>query len=203
MLKGRFIVFIAALKQLIPDRANKSTISFSLLRVRFNSVRGVDRDREMRVVTRFGLVCLAVAASVASAFAVNPPADSSNGLTLHSTVGTVAGGASGSGETATNVSPGETLNIIGDCVMPMPSADNLRVVLTSTDSAASIEPGFRSVLATDQEMNGDTLKVRVPDLPETANRTFEVKVFRLGAERPEICNAGAIRIGGQAKGKVG
>jgi hypothetical protein len=59
------------------------------------------------------------------------------------------------------------------------------------------------VLATDQVIRGDTLQVRVPDLPEAANRTFQVRVFRLGEQAPEICEAGAIRIGGQAAGKVG
>ena len=76
-------------------------------------------------------------------------------------------------------------------------------MLTLTDSLASVEPGFRSVLATDQEVRGNTLQVRVPDLPAAANRTFQVRVFRLGEQAPEVCDAGAIRIGGQANGKVG
>jgi len=60
------------------------------------------------------------------------------------------------------------------------------------------------VLATDQEIGGGGLQVRVPDLPETANRIFMVKVFRLGQEAPEICDAGSIRIGSAShQGKVG
>jgi len=159
-------------------------------------------DREMRVVTRFGLVLIAVAGMSGSAFALSPqqPSDS---LILHSTLGAIAENQSSPTGTATEVKPGETLSIVGDCVMPLHSAENVRVVLTLTDSLASVEPGFRSVLATDQEVRGNTLQVRVPDLPEAANRTFQVRVFRLGEEAPQVCDAGAIRIGGQTNGKVG
>jgi hypothetical protein len=64
-------------------------------------------------------------------------------------------------------------------------------------------PGYRSVLATDQEIRAGGLHVRVPDLPEAANRVFQVKVFRLGEEAPEICDAGTIRIGAVSPRKVG
>jgi hypothetical protein len=40
-------------------------------------------------------------------------------------------------------------------------------------------------------------------LPEAANQVFSVRVFRLGAGSPEICNAGSIRIVGATQGKVG
>jgi hypothetical protein len=74
-------------------------------------------------------------------------------------------------------------------------------VLTFADTAA--DAGFRSVVATDQQIQSDGLSVRVPDLPEAANQVFSVRVFRLGAGSPEICNAGSIRIVGATQGKVG
>ena len=152
-------------------------------------------------MTRFSCVLVAVVAMSGSAFALNP--QENDGLVLHSTLGAVAEEKSAAAAAATDVKPGETLSIVGDCVMPLRSAENLRVVLTLTDAHASIEPGFRSVLATDQVLDGNTLQVRVPDLPEAANRTFQVKVFRLGEQAPEVCDAGEIRIGGQTGGKVG
>jgi hypothetical protein len=158
-------------------------------------------DRELRVFTRFGCVLIAIVAMSGSAYALSP--QESDGLILHSTLGAIAEDNSSAAVTATEVKPGETLSIVGDCVMPLHSAENVRVVLTLTDSLASVEPGFRSVLATDQEVRGNALQVRVPDLPEAANRTFQVRVFRLGEQAPEVCDAGAIRIGGQAGGKVG
>ncbi len=153
-------------------------------------------------MARLGCVCFAGVAMTGSAFALGPQADNADGPILHSTLSPVTQENSAAGM-ATEVKPGDTLSIVGDCVMPLHSAENVRVVLTLTDALASVEPGFRSVLATDQEIRGGTLQVRVPDLPEAANRTFQVKVFRLGEDSPEVCNAGAIRIGGQTQGKVG
>jgi hypothetical protein len=137
-----------------------------------------------------------------AAYAVNPPpAEDVSGLVLHSTLSSVTGENSGITAPIADVKPGETLTITGACVMRVHSADNLRVVLTLADSAAEM-PGYH-VLATDQTIGGGGLQVRVPDLPETADRIFMVKVFRLGHEAPEICDAGSIRIGAAPLGKVG
>jgi hypothetical protein len=139
-----------------------------------------------------------------AAYAVNPPAPAEDvsGLVLHSTLSSVTGENSGITAPIADVKRGETLTITGECVMRVHSADNLRVVLTLADSASTEMPGYR-VLATDQAIGGGGLQVRVPDLPETADRIFMVKVFHLGNEAPEICDAGSIRIGAAPLGKVG
>jgi hypothetical protein len=135
-----------------------------------------------------------------AAYAVNPPAENASGLVLHSTLGSVTGGNSGIAPVG-EVQPGETITITGTCVARAQSAD-LRVVLTFADSSLNM-PGYRSLVATDQEINADGLSVRVPDLPGAANRVFSVKIFHLGQEMPEICDAGSIRIGSAPHGKVG
>ena len=88
--------------------------------------------------------------------------------------------------------PGDELTITGACVANAKSAGDLRVMLTLSDSNA--KAGLH-VLATDQSIGAEGLNVRVPDLPETANRDFNVKVFRLNHDAPEICNAGTIHVG--------
>jgi len=153
-------------------------------------------------MVRTALTC-AFMICASAAYAVNPPAENASGLIPHSTLGSVTGENSGITAPIADVKPGETFTITGECVRRVHSADNLRVVLTFADSADAM-PGYRSVLATDQEIGGGGLQVRVPDLPETANRIFMVKVFRLGQEAPEICDAGSIRIGSAShQGKVG
>ncbi|HXJ01565.1 MAG TPA: hypothetical protein VNH44_10095 [Micropepsaceae bacterium] len=137
-----------------------------------------------------------------TAYAATPPADDASGLVLHSTLGSVTGENSGITAPIGEVQPGETFVITGACVTRANSADNLRVVLTFADAAASA-PGYHSVVATDQEINASGLAVRVPDLPEAADRVFSVKVFRLDQAAPEICNAGSIRIGSTPHGKLG
>ena len=139
---------------------------------------------------------------VSTAYAVNPPAETASGLVLHSTLGSVTGENSGSAAPVGEVKPGETFTITGRCVTRTQSADRLRVVLTFADGSADM-PGYRSLVATDQEINADGLSVRVPDLPEAANRVFSVKVFRLRGNMPRICDAGSIRIGGATQGKIG
>lgn len=99
------------------------------------------------------------------------------------------------------VRPGEKLTITGACVTNVKSADHLRVMMTLADDT-SADAGFH-VLATEQTIGEDGLNVRVPDLPETADRDFNVRVFRLGADSPKICDAGTIHVGASNKHHLG
>lgn len=151
---------------------------------------------------KFALTCAFTMVLASTAFAVKPAAEDESGLVLHSTLGSVTGANSGITAPIPDVKPGEIFSISGDCVSRVRSADNLRVVLTLAEGDAA-KPGYRSVLATDQEIHAGLLHVRVPSMPEAENRVFLVKVFRLGQEAPQICEAGTIRIGTAVQGKVG
>ena len=154
----------------------------------------------MRIL-KIVLLAAAIAASASATYAVNLPAEDASGVVLHSTLGSVTGENSGISAPVGEVQAGETFKITGACVSPMQSDENLRVVLTFADDGAGA--GYRSMVATDQQLQSDGLSVRVPDLPDADNRVFSVKVFRLGNAAPEICNAGSIRIVGATQGKVG
>src|SRR5258705_3545388 len=125
---------------------------------------------------RTALICALVTACAGTAFAVNPPAENAVGLVLHSTLSSVTGENSGIAAPVADVKPGETFTITGECVTTVRSADNLRVVLTLADSDAA-KPGYRSVLATDQEIRAGGLFVPVPDMPQAANPGFLLKDF--------------------------
>ena len=144
-----------------------------------------------------GLACTALLASSAVAQPLNPPSEDATGVVLRSTVGEFSGRAAGAGEPVAEVRPGQTMTITGECVRA-PSTESLRVVLTIADGTS----GYRAVLATDQRFRDGNLQVRVPDMPESDNQVFQVKVFRLGEQTPQICEAGAIRIDAQPD-KVG
>ena len=144
-----------------------------------------------------GLVCTALLASSAIAQPLNPPSEDATGVVLRSTVGEFSGRTAGGGEPVAEVRPGQTVTITGECVRA-PSADGLRVVLTLAEGTT----GYRAVLATDQRIRDGNLQVRVPDMPQSDNHVFQVKVFRLGEQSPQICEAGAIRIDAQPD-KVG
>jgi hypothetical protein len=147
-------------------------------------------------------LCAACLMVTGTAYAVNLPAENASGLVLHSTLGSLTGENSGIAIPTGEVQPGSTFVITGACVARVKSADHLRVVLTFADSSPD-QPGYRSVVATDQEIDAGGLAVRVPDFPEAANRVFSVKVFQLGESAPQMCDAGSIRIGGATPGKLG
>ena len=145
------------------------------------------------------LVCAVFLAGAAFAQPGSPPSEDATGLILQSTVGEFSGRAPvPPSEVVGDVRPGETMTITGDCVQA-PSADDLRVVLTLAEGTS----GYRAVVATDQRMLDGNLQVRVPDMPEADNRVFQVRVFRLDEQSPQICEAGAIRIDTDPDGKVG
>lgn len=154
----------------------------------------------MRILRTLSLAAV-LAISASATYAVNLPVEDASGVVLHSTLGSVIGDNSGIRAAAEDVQPGETFMITGACVARVQSADNLRVVLTFADSGAG--EGYRSVVATDQEIQSEGLAVRVPHVPGAANRVFSVKVFHLGNDTPEVCDAGSIRIVGTTQGKVG
>jgi hypothetical protein len=144
-------------------------------------------------VTGIFLIGIAGAANAADA------TDGKGEVVLNGTIATLAS-PSESG-TVANVKPGEELTITGDCVTNVKSADRLRVMLTLADDTDA-QSGFH-VLATEQTIGSEGLNVRVPDLPQTANRDFNVKIFRLGDDAPKICNAGTIHVDAPAKHHLG
>jgi hypothetical protein len=131
------------------------------------------------------------------ACAVAAPAEGQ--VVLNGTIGSDK--ASSDPTPVAQVRPGEEMTITGACVTHVKSADHLRVMMTLAGDT-SADSGYH-VLATEQAIGEDGLNVRVPDLPETANRDFKVRVFRLGADSPKICDAGTIHVGAPNKHHLG
>jgi hypothetical protein len=150
----------------------------------------------------FAFVAAAFLASAAAAQPGIAPSEDATGTVLRSTFGEFSGRLSAPVDGVADVRPGETVTITGECVR-VSSADNLRVVLTVARRPDGSATGYRAIVATDQRMRDGNLQVRVPDLPEAEDHVFQVKVFRLGEQVPQICAAGAIRIDAHPDGKVG
>ena len=142
-----------------------------------------------------GLFLIALAGAAQAADSGNAPAD----VVLNGTIATLTGAAT-PGPVA-QVRPGDQVTITGDCVTNVKSAGDLRVMLTLAGEPAPAA-GYH-VLATDQRIGSQGLNVRVPDLPETLNRDFNVRVFRLDDDTPQICNAGVIHVGAGSKRHLG
>ncbi|HJW40446.1 MAG TPA: hypothetical protein VJ476_04355 [Rhizomicrobium sp.] len=68
-------------------------------------------------------------------------------------------------------------------------------VVLSLDSAAGETPtGYSSVLATNQIVARHAVHVQVPDVPDIANHTVNVKVYVTDAKGTRACDAGRVRI---------
>ena len=92
----------------------------------------------------------------------------------------VTGENSGIAAPMADVKPGETFTITGECVTRVHSAENLRVVLTLADTDTAM-PGYRSVLATEQEIGAGGLSMSACPICRKPPTAFsQVKVFRLG-----------------------
>lgn len=97
----------------------------------------------------------------------------------------------GGGETIRKVTRGDKLAIACDG-MDLSSGD-VRVVL-NVDASGAKKLGYQGVLATEQTHDNGKLQIRVPDAPDLANHTVNVKVFVMNGGSTTSCDAGTVRV---------
>jgi hypothetical protein len=139
----------------------------------------------MRGLWAIVLSAVAVAGVSGDAFAGNhgPRAGT---IVLHST----SDAASSTVLSPREVTPGQMVMITGDCV---DEDAKINVVLSLAEPAP--RAGWHAMLVTDMEMQDGNLHVRVPNIPEARNHTFQVKLYVGESEHACVCEAGQIRIG--------
>jgi hypothetical protein len=99
-----------------------------------------------------------------------------------------------SGEIVPMVSPGDEISI--DCEsldMHAPDSD-VRVVLTISATPGETGPGYKKVLATDEELMRGAVKVRIPNTPDLMDHTVDLNVYVVNASGSQTCNAGHLKI---------
>jgi hypothetical protein len=72
-----------------------------------------------------------------------------------------------------------------------PGAD-VRVVMALAPSEPST--GYTAVMATNQHIDGHSVQVQVPNVPDIANHTVSVKVYVTDAKGTKACDAGRVHI---------
>lgn len=93
------------------------------------------------------------------------------------------------------VSPGEVIGIACNALVQNTADYNVRVVLTiSAMPSEAPEPGYRKVLATNEQLSQGAVHVRVPQVPDLLNHTVNVNVYVLNPGGSENCNAGHMHI---------
>jgi len=133
---------------------------------------------------RAGIIAIAMSAITTAALASPPYA---NELMLPT-----AGAARAASDAAIpSVARGQFLGLACASV-ERAASDAVRVVLLTGADAA--ETGYSGVLATEQEISGSTVHVRVPDLPDLVQRIVSIKVYVTDAHGLKSCDGGKVRI---------
>jgi hypothetical protein len=97
-------------------------------------------------------------------------------------------------DVVTIVSPGEQIGIACDALSVVQQNSDVRVVLTISAAPGEIPPGYRKVLATDQQLSKGTVHVKVPNTPEIANHTYDMSVYVVDPKGSQSCDAGSVKV---------
>jgi len=93
-----------------------------------------------------------------------------------------------------DVTPGDNIMIACDAVQKRAADSDVRVVLTISALPGESTPGYAKVLATDEQLFKDAVRVRIPQLPSLEDHTVGLDVYVVGSENAEHCDAGHMKI---------
>jgi len=74
------------------------------------------------------------------------------------------------------------------------SGDDVKVVMSIAGAPGDQDTGYAAVLATQQTVERHSVHVQVPDVPNLANHTVNVRVYVTNAKGIKACDAGRVRI---------
>ena len=74
------------------------------------------------------------------------------------------------------------------------TSSDVRVLMSVAD-AGNMPTDHSSIMATNQHVSRHAVSVTVPDMPEFANHTINVRVFVTNAKGTRQCDAGRVRVG--------
>jgi len=92
------------------------------------------------------------------------------------------------------VSTGDQIGIACNALVKSNADTDVRVVLTISAEPGETPPGFKKVLATDEDVAHGAVRVRIPTVPDLENHTVNVNVYVMGDKGTESCDAGHMKI---------
>ncbi|HEY3637998.1 MAG TPA: hypothetical protein VGK90_07570 [Rhizomicrobium sp.] len=135
----------------------------------------------MQKIAGFLATAALVLIPAAAANAQLPP--SADRVTAHSNTGV-----------SPDLIPGDNIEIACEAVEKRAADSDVRVVLTISAIPGESEPGYQKVLATDEQLLKDAVRVRIPQLPTLEDHTVGVDVYVVGSTTAEHCDAGHVKI---------
>lgn len=97
-------------------------------------------------------------------------------------------------EIVPQVNTGDQIGIACGALTNSDAESDVRVVLTISAEPGEIPPGYKKVLATDEDVGHGAVRVRIPTVPDLENHTVNVAVYVMGNKGAESCDAGHMRI---------
>jgi len=141
----------------------------------------------------------AVAAGLCLLVLMSVPAAAS-GVRIHASSPETIAPLGNGDEVVPVVAPGEEIGIACDALEYTAPDNDVRVVLTiSAAPSDTASPGYKKVLATNEQLTKGAVHVKVPDMPDLTNHTVHVDVYVMGANGARDCDAGHMRIADRSK----
>jgi hypothetical protein len=92
------------------------------------------------------------------------------------------------------VIPGDDLAVACDALAKSNPDSDVRVVLTLAAGLGEDEPGYRKVLATNEQILQGAVRIRIPEVTSLENHTVDVDVYVVDDKGSHSCNAGKFKI---------
>jgi len=135
---------------------------------------------------RFLSIAATVAVLASPALAQSP---------AHETASTrIASLDSGGPEVVPDVAPGEEIMIACAPIEQRTADSDVRVVLTIAAVPTEVPPGYKKVLATDEQLGKYGVRVRVPDVPDLPNHTVNLNVYVVNNSSSRACDGGHVKV---------
>lgn len=97
-------------------------------------------------------------------------------------------------EVVPDVAPGDELVIACAPIEQRGADSDVRVVLTISAMPNEIPPGYKKVLATDEQLGKYGVRVRVPDVPNLPDHTVNLNVYVVGNDTRQDCDGGHLKV---------
>jgi hypothetical protein len=106
---------------------------------------------------------------------------------------TAVSGFNKDAEVVPDVAPGDEIVVACAPIEQREANSDVRVVLTIAAMPSESSPGFKKVLATDEQLNKYGVRVRVPNVPELPDHTVNLDVYVVGQQTHD-CDGGHLKV---------
>lgn len=96
-------------------------------------------------------------------------------------------------EVVPDVAPGDEIVVACAPIEERDPDADVRVVLTISAAPSETPPGYKKVLATDEQLNKYAVRIRVPNVPNLPDHTVNLNVYVVG-HNTSACDGGHLKV---------